>query len=127
MSASRPVGLEVLEVSVVGLDMGARRFTAGQARDAEGIDVDLGDAVAGPDEAHVLLLGHQQGSVGHHVEQAHVQLADVLVLGALDAEHLLALGAQALERRQCVVSDQGHAALLCGWQVWLGEIDSSQV
>ncbi len=114
MSASRPGCLEVREVRVVGLDVGARLVAAGQAGHAEGVDVDLGDAVAGADEPHVLLLGHQQRGVRHHVQQAHVELADVLVLGALDGEDVLALGAQALERRKRVVGDERHPDLRCG-------------
>ena len=78
MSASRPACLEVREVRVVGLDVRARLRAAGQAGHAEGVDVDLGDAIAGADEAHVLLLGHQQRGVRHHVQQADVELADVL-------------------------------------------------
>ena len=104
--------LEVREVGVVGLDVGARLRAAGQAGDAEGVDVDLGDAVAGADEAHVLLLGHQQRGVRHHVQQADVELADVLRLGALDGEDVLALGTQALERRQRVVGDERHGRRL---------------
>ena len=49
------------------------------------------------EQAQELAFGGGEGGVRHHVEQADVQLADVLVRGALGADDLLAFGAKARE------------------------------
>jgi hypothetical protein len=73
-----PVALEVLEGLVVRVDVGLDRGLRAEPGDGERVDVDLHDLVGATDQPDELLLGHVQRGVGHHVEQADVQLADVL-------------------------------------------------
>jgi hypothetical protein len=78
------------------------------ARALEGVHVELGDGIALADQAEELALGGPQGCIGHHVEQTDVQLADVLVLGALGREHGDPFVAQTLEGGQGIVGDDRH-------------------
>jgi hypothetical protein len=43
------------------------------------MDIKLCDLVAAADETHKLLLCDAQSSIGHHVEQTDMKLANVLV------------------------------------------------
>ena len=79
-----------------------------QGLQAEGMDVELGDLIALADQAEELALGGGQGRVRHHVEQADMQLADVLMQGPAGVEDVLPLVAQAGEGRQVIVGDDGH-------------------
>jgi hypothetical protein len=68
----------------------------------------LGDAIAAADEPYELPLGGLERRVGHHVEESDVQLADVLVQGAVEREQLVPLGTEVLERRQLGVRYEWH-------------------
>ena len=62
--------------------------------------VDLRDLVRVPDQLHELLLSHLQGRIRHHIQQADVQFADVLLQGRAQAQNFLAGFAQAFKGRQ---------------------------
>ena len=47
------------------------------------MNVELHNLVAVANEAHVLLFGDAQRSIGHHVEQANVQFTNVLFEGVV--------------------------------------------
>ncbi len=61
-----------------------RAFAATKLCERERIDIELGDRIARPDEADELALGRGQCRIGHHVQQADVQLADILVPSPLE-------------------------------------------
>ena len=99
---------DALEGLVITLDIGPGLGPAWQGLETEGVHVKLGDLIALADEAEKLAFGRRQGGVRHHVAQANVQFADVLLVGAGRVQDILALGAQALEGRQIVMGDDGH-------------------
>jgi hypothetical protein len=99
---------DALEGLVITLDVGPGLGLAWQGLETEGVNVELGDLIALADEAEKLAFGRRQGGVRHHVAQADVQLADVLLVGAGRVQDVLALGAQALEGRQVVMGDDRH-------------------
>ena len=77
------------------------------------MDVELRDAVGVADEAQELALGGFECAVGHEVQQADVQFADVLLAGAADVKDFLTFGAQAVKRFEFAVGDQRHYCPLC--------------
>ena len=54
------------------------------------MDVELRDLVAVADKPHVLLLGHRESGIRHHVQQADVELADVLCHSPFQAQDVVA-------------------------------------
>ena len=99
---------DTLEGLVISLDVGPGLGLAGQGLETEGVNVELGDLIALADEAEKLALGRRQGGVRHHVAQADVQFANVLLVGAGWVQDVLSLGTQALEGRQVVMGDDRH-------------------
>ena len=107
------VAREVVEVFVMAVDVGLHVGAARHAGDGEDVDVELRDAVGVADEAQELALGGFERAVGHEVQQADVQFADVLLAGAADVEDFLAFGAQAVKRFEFAVGNERHQTLLC--------------
>ena len=96
---------EVVEVFVVAVDVRLHFGAARYARDGEDVDVELRDAVGVADEAQELAFGRFECAVGHDVQEADVQFADVLLAGAAYVEDFLPFGAQAVERFEGAVGD----------------------
>ena len=90
----------VLETAVVALDVVGRLRAAIELRQGERVDEELGNPVAAADQPDELPLGGLQRRVGHHVEKADVQLADVLVHRAVERQHLVPLFLEVREGRQ---------------------------
>jgi hypothetical protein len=108
----QPAGLDLLEALVKALDVRTALGSARQLFQRERVHVELGDLVALADQPEELPLGGRQRGVRHHVEQADVQLADILMHGLVARQDGLALLFQAGEGGQIGIGDQGHGWLL---------------
>ena len=107
------VAREVVEVFVVRVNVGLHFGAARHAGDGEDVDVELRDAVGVADEAQELAFGRFERAVGHDVQEADVQFADVLLAGAADVKDFLAFGAQAVKRFEFAVGNERHYCPLC--------------
>ena len=95
-------------LNIIQLNVSLRLFAALDAREREGVDVELGDAVGVADEPDELPLGWLKGGVGHHVQEANVKLPDVLRLGAGQLKEVLTFVGEFSEGGERRVSDQWH-------------------
>jgi hypothetical protein len=74
------------------------RFSAAlKAIDGKRMHIKLGDLVTAAHQAHELLLGDREGRIGHHVEEAYVELSDVLVDSVIQGQDFLPLLAEVFE------------------------------
>jgi hypothetical protein len=79
-----------------------------QFSQGERVHIKLGYLVASSNEPHELRLGGRQGCIRHHIEQADVKFANVLVLCPLERQHFLTALLQTRKCRQFVMCNQGH-------------------
>ena len=77
------------------------------------VHVDVSIAAAVADQLHELALGHDQGGVRHHVQEADMKLAAALSPRRLEAEDGLSVFTQRRKRRQGGVLHQRHQAFPC--------------
>ena len=105
-----PVRGQLLELEIVLADMFRGFGVAFELRDGKRVDVELRDRVAAADQANELPLGGGECRVRHHIEQADVQLADVLLARPVQRQYGLAALSQHFEGRQAVVCDEWHGA-----------------
>ncbi len=98
-----------LEVAVVPVDVTDRLLATFEGRKGKRINEELGNAVAAADQADELALGRPQRRIRHHVQEADVQFADVLVYRAIERQHFVTLVAKVTEGRQPGMSDERHA------------------
>lgn len=89
--------LEVVEGGVMLVDVGLGVWGAAEAGEGEGVDIELGDLVTVADKAHKLLFGDTEGGIGHHIEEADMEFADILVESVVEGEDFLAVLAQVIE------------------------------
>ena len=94
------VGIDRRQVFVMRIDVGLRRLAARQPGHGEAVHVELRDVVRTADQPHELLLGHLEGGVRHHVQEADVQGSNVLALRLLRREHGVPVATQVAEGRQ---------------------------
>ncbi len=87
--------------------------------------VELSDLVALADKPEELPLGRRQRRVRHHVEQADMQFADVLMERRSGVENLLPLLAQTGESGQVVMGDDGHGASSSYYAWGAGEAEAA--
>jgi hypothetical protein len=111
-----------VKVAVVPLNVAERIGAAFQFRQGKRVDEKLRNAVTAADEAYELALGGPQRRIRHHVQEADVQLANILVDRTIDRQHLVALIAQVTEGRQARVGDEWHGA---EFNVSIGNSDNS--
>ena len=71
-------------------DVGFGLRTARQAGNRERMHIELGDLVGVAHQLHELRFGDAQGCIRHHVEQADMQLADILTRGFVEGQNFLA-------------------------------------
>ncbi|MGB5346223.1 MAG: hypothetical protein WBN23_08665, partial [Woeseia sp.] len=71
--------------------------------------IELRDTVRCSYEPQKLSFGCFQRSIRHHIEQADVQFADVLLRGAFAAEQYLSFVRQTLITWQIIVRDKRHS------------------
>ena len=93
----KTLGADGSEILVILIDVSARLGIALDGSDAERVDVELHDLIAPADEAQKLALGGLQRGIGHHVQEADVQGADVLIARARRLYDELALVFEALK------------------------------
>ena len=94
-SASFSGAGEVLITAVVAVYVFQRLARSRQPLQRERINEKLRDPVAAAHQADELSFGGCQRRVGHHVEEANMQLTDVLVHRAVQAQHFVPVLAQA--------------------------------
>jgi len=74
----------------------------------------LCDFVAAANQPDELLFSRSEGCIGHHVEKADMQFADVLFLRALQGDHVVAARAQSRKGGQIVMCYQWHCDVVIG-------------
>ena len=77
------------------------------------MDVELRDRVGLADQTEELAFGRLQRGVRHHVQEADMEFADLLVRSAVGRQHRDAVLAQALEGGQGIVRYQRHLSFPC--------------
>ncbi len=94
-----PLRADLLEALVVAIDVRARGRRTRQRVERERVDEKLRDRVALADQAQKLALGRLERGVRHHVEQADVQLADILPERGARRQHAQAVALELGEGR----------------------------
>ncbi len=82
---------EILETEIVLRNMRPGRLAAIQPGQRERVDEELRNRVAAADKMDELPLGCLQRRIRHHVQEADVQLADVLVLRTVERQDDMAV------------------------------------
>ncbi len=90
--------LDSLERFVVPIDMRLSFFATGQSGNSERMYIKLADLIAGANQPEKLPLGGFQGFVRHHVQQADMQGANVLVSSAFHAQNFFTFFLETLKR-----------------------------
>ena len=88
------------KILIMLVDVSASLSFALNSSNAKWVDVELHHLIAMPDEAHKLALSGLQRGIGHHIQEADMQSADILRACALRLYYELALILQAFEARQ---------------------------
>ena len=101
----QPFFLDAFEGRVVLVDISLRVGAALQARHGKDMHIKLGDLVAVANQAHELAFSDLQRGIRHHIQQANVQLTNILRRRSRKRQHFLAPLAQALETGQISVGD----------------------
>ncbi len=100
--------LDGVERFVVTIDVRLPLRAALEFLERKRVHVELRDGVGFADQPEELPFGGGQRRIGHHVEQADVQLADFLVERDIARQHRFAFLAQALEGGQQGIGNQWH-------------------
>jgi hypothetical protein len=79
-----------------------------QLRDGERIDVELSDLVTSAYQPDELMFRGGKRCIRHHVQQADVQLANILVTCTISCQHILTALAKPLKCRQIIVCNDRH-------------------
>ena len=103
-----PLLFELRERSVMCRDVVGGRALADLPLRPEQVDMELSDSIGSAEQAQELAFGRLQGRIGHHIEHADVQLANILVHGAVQRQDLVPARPQPGKGRQIGVFYQRH-------------------